>query len=206
MGDSDLWRSFGQDRAEHGFARDIVHASAQPLAVRLLQAGVGSLRGAIGTPGQVTDLIARYEAAGVDQVMFVLQAGNNRHEHICESIELFAREVLPRFADGREQREVAKADRLAAAVDKALTRRDGPRALPAAYQIDEDAETAAARWTAPVPRGDHPGGLASKARHRRAIPCAGAARLGCAGSSGAPPTPGWSRSSRAARPSGRCSG
>ena len=49
MGDSDLWRSFGQDRAEHGFARDIVHASAQPLAVRLLKAGVGSLRGAIGT-------------------------------------------------------------------------------------------------------------------------------------------------------------
>jgi alkanesulfonate monooxygenase SsuD/methylene tetrahydromethanopterin reductase-like flavin-dependent oxidoreductase (luciferase family) len=165
VGDSDLWRSFGQDRAEHGFARDIVHASAQPLAVRLLQAGVGSLRGAIGTPAQVTDLIARYEAAGVDQVMFVLQAGNNRHEHICESIELFAREVLPRFADGREQREVAKADRLAAAVDKALARRDGPRALPAAYQIDEDAETAAARWTAPVPRGDHPGGLASKVRH-----------------------------------------
>ena len=133
--------------------------------MRLLQAGVGSLRGAIGTPAQVTDLIARYEAAGVDQVMFVLQAGNNRHEHICESIELFAREVLPRFADGREQREVAKADRLAAAVDKALARRDGPRALPAPYQIDEDAETAAARRTAPVPRGDHQGGLASKARH-----------------------------------------
>ena len=28
--------------------------------------------------------------AGVDQVIFVLQAGKNRHEHICESIELFA--------------------------------------------------------------------------------------------------------------------
>ena len=65
---------------------------------------MGSLRGAIGTPGQVTDLLARYEAAGVDQVMFVMQAGRNRHEHICESIELFAREVLPRFADGRERR------------------------------------------------------------------------------------------------------
>ncbi|HEX4656351.1 MAG TPA: LLM class flavin-dependent oxidoreductase, partial [Streptosporangiaceae bacterium] len=109
VGDSDLWRSFGTDRAEHGFARDIVYASAQPLAVRLLQAGIGSLRGAVGTPGQVRDLIARYEAAGVDQVMFVMQAGNNRHEHICESIELFAREVLPRFADGRDEREAAKA-------------------------------------------------------------------------------------------------
>ncbi len=144
VGGSDVWRSFGQDRAEHGFAREIVHASAQPLAVRLLQVGLGSLRGAIGTPAQVRDLIARYEAAGVDQVMFVLQAGNNRHEHICKSIELFAREVLPHFADGREEKEAAKADRLAAAVDKALTRRAGPRALPAPYQINEDAEVAAA--------------------------------------------------------------
>jgi alkanesulfonate monooxygenase SsuD/methylene tetrahydromethanopterin reductase-like flavin-dependent oxidoreductase (luciferase family) len=144
VGDSDLWRSFGAERAQQGFAREIVHASAQPLAVRLLQAGIGSLRGAIGTPAQVSDLIARYEAAGVDQVMFVMQAGNNRHEHICESIELFAREVLPRFADCREQKEAAKADRLAAAVDKALARRAGPRALPVPYQIDEEAEVAAA--------------------------------------------------------------
>jgi alkanesulfonate monooxygenase SsuD/methylene tetrahydromethanopterin reductase-like flavin-dependent oxidoreductase (luciferase family) len=160
VGDSNLWQSFGTDRAEHGFAREIVYANAQPLAVRLLEAGMGSLRGAIGTPGQVTDLIARYEAAGVDQVMFVLQAGNNRHEHICESIELFAREVLPRFADGREEKELAKADRLAAAVDKALARRAGPRDLPAPYEIREDAETGAARRPAHVPLR----GLAGRAR------------------------------------------
>ncbi len=156
VGDSDLWRSFGTDRAEHGFARDIVYASDQPLAVRLLQAGIGSLRGAVGTPGQVRDLIARYEAAGVDQVMFVMQAGNNRHEHICESIELFAREVLPRFADGRDEREAAKAERLAAAVDKALTRRAAPRTLPAPYQIDEAAEVAAARPPAHAPGRSQP--------------------------------------------------
>jgi hypothetical protein len=119
--------------------------------VRLLQAGLGSLRGAIGTPGQVCDLIARYEAAGVDQVMFVLQAGNNRHEHICESIELFAREVLPRFAEGREEKEAAKADKLAAVIDKALARRSGPRVLPSPYRIDEDAELAAARRPAHLP-------------------------------------------------------
>jgi len=145
VGGTDLWQSFGRDRAGHGFARQIVRASAQPLAVRLLEAGMGSLRGAIGTPGQVSDLIARYEAAGVDQVMFVMQAGRNRHDHICESLELFAREVLPRFADGREEKEAAKADRLAAAVDKALARRAGPRALAEPYQISEDAEAAAVR-------------------------------------------------------------
>ena len=64
--------------------------------MRLLQQGLGSLRGAIGTPDQIADLIARYEAAGVDQVIFVCQAGPNRHEHICESLELFAAEVMPR--------------------------------------------------------------------------------------------------------------
>jgi alkanesulfonate monooxygenase SsuD/methylene tetrahydromethanopterin reductase-like flavin-dependent oxidoreductase (luciferase family) len=151
VGGTDLWQSFGENRAEQGFAREIVSATAAPLAVRLLQAGLGSLRGAIGTPAQVADLIARYEAAGVDQVMFVMQAGNNRHEHICESIELFAREVLPRFAAGREAAEAAKADRLAAAVDKALTRRSGPRTLPAPYPIDEEAELAAACRARHVP-------------------------------------------------------
>jgi alkanesulfonate monooxygenase SsuD/methylene tetrahydromethanopterin reductase-like flavin-dependent oxidoreductase (luciferase family) len=165
VGDSDLWRTFGAERARHGFAREIVQASAQPLAVRLLEAGIGSLRGAIGTPGQVSDLIARYEDAGVDQVMFVMQAGNNRHEHICESIELFAREVLPRFADGRDEKEAAKSDRLAAAVDKALARRAGPRALPAPYLIDEDAEVAAAGRPAHVPAGRQP--LGQLAGHLR---------------------------------------
>ncbi len=151
VGGTDLWQSFGTDRSSQGFAREIISATAAPLAVRLLQEGVGSLRGAIGTPAQVTDLIARYQAAGVDQVMFVMQAGKNRHEHICESIELFAREVLPQFAEGREASEAAKADRLAAAVDKALARRSGPRGMPAPYPIDEEAELAAARRSRHVP-------------------------------------------------------
>jgi alkanesulfonate monooxygenase SsuD/methylene tetrahydromethanopterin reductase-like flavin-dependent oxidoreductase (luciferase family) len=151
VGAADLWRSFGENRAAQGFAREIVTPAARPLAVRLLQAGMGSLRGAIGTPAQVTDLIAGYQAAGVDQVIFVMQSGRNRHEHICESIELFAREVLPRFADGREEHEAAKADRLAAAVDKALARRGPPRTLPGPYRVDEDAEVAAARRAAQLP-------------------------------------------------------
>ena len=69
-----------------------------------MQHGLGSLRGAIGTPEQVLDLCRRYEAVGVDQVIFVLQAGPNRHEHICESLELFAERVMPEFTLDREQR------------------------------------------------------------------------------------------------------
>ena len=52
--------------------------------MKILQQGLGSLRGAIGTPDQVIDLVERYRAAGVDQVIFVQQAGPNKHEHICE--------------------------------------------------------------------------------------------------------------------------
>ena len=68
-----------------------------------MQHGLGSLRGAIGTPTQIAELVRRYEAVGVDQVVFVLQAGANKHEHICEALELFGREVLPAFA-GRARR------------------------------------------------------------------------------------------------------
>src|SRR5258708_27640223 len=74
--------------------------------------------------------------------MFVMQAGKNAHEDICESIELFAKEVLPRFAEGREEKEAAKSERLAAATERALARRDGPRTLAAPYLIDETRENA----------------------------------------------------------------
>src|SRR5260221_13777752 len=100
----------------------------------------------------------------MDQVMFVMQAGNNRHEHVCESMELFARGVLPRFVEGRDEKEAAKADRLAAAVDKALTRRTAPRVLPAPYQVNEDAEVAVARRSAHVRLGNLAGQIRRSAR------------------------------------------
>ena len=59
--------------------------------------GEDLLRGAIGTPDRVREVLGRYEAAGVDQVIFLAQAGRTKHEHICESLELFAREVMPEF-------------------------------------------------------------------------------------------------------------
>jgi alkanesulfonate monooxygenase SsuD/methylene tetrahydromethanopterin reductase-like flavin-dependent oxidoreductase (luciferase family) len=144
-GVTDVWRAFERNRDHTGFARHIVRPDQAPLGVRLLQEGLGSLRGAIGTPEQVTDLIARYEQAGVDQVIFVLQAGRNRHEHICESLELFADQVMPEFAERREQREAEKAQRLAEAIGKALGRREPRRILPTPYLIDEQAELARAR-------------------------------------------------------------
>jgi alkanesulfonate monooxygenase SsuD/methylene tetrahydromethanopterin reductase-like flavin-dependent oxidoreductase (luciferase family) len=158
-GRSSIWREFSERRGEVGFAREIVTADDAPLGVRLLQEGLGSLRGAIGTPAQIADLIERYEAAGVDQVIFVSQAGTNRHEHICESLELFAEEVMPRFAERAEPRERGKAERLAAAVERALARRAPPRTTDADYVVRPDGEPSPAPAAAPASvSGDRGGG------------------------------------------------
>jgi putative sterol carrier protein len=135
-----LWDEFQRDRDQRGFARHLVKPTDAPLPVRLLQESLGSLRGAIGTPAQVRDLLERYEQAGVDEVIFVSQAGRNQHEHICESLELFAREVLPPFVERNAAHEADKRDRLAPAIERALQRRPAARPAPAGYTIWPDRE------------------------------------------------------------------
>ncbi|MGI8492329.1 MAG: LLM class flavin-dependent oxidoreductase [Acidimicrobiales bacterium] len=132
---TNVWEEFLEQRDMRGFARDIVTADQAPLGVKLLQRGLGSLRGAIGTPEQVLDLLQRYEKAGVDQVIFVSQAGHTRHEHVMESLELFGKSILPHFADRGEEHEQAKAERLAPYVEAALSRRSPPHQAPADYVI-----------------------------------------------------------------------
>ena len=137
-GQTDLWAEFQQNRDKRGYAREIVTPDMAPLGVKLLSHGMGSLRGAVGTPEQVTDLLERYERAGVDQVVFVLQAGANRHEHVCESIELLAERVLPPFVERRTEREARKRERLAAACERALERRPPARRAPDGYVVRWD--------------------------------------------------------------------
>ena len=104
-GHSNLWREFEQRRAEVGFAREIVTPDDGPLGVRLLQQGLGSLRGAIGTPDQVADLIERYEASGVDQVIFVSQAGAKpSRSHLREPGAVRLRRPAPVRRAGRRAR------------------------------------------------------------------------------------------------------
>jgi alkanesulfonate monooxygenase SsuD/methylene tetrahydromethanopterin reductase-like flavin-dependent oxidoreductase (luciferase family) len=158
-GATSIWDEFLANRDERGFARSIVTPDQAPLGVKLLQEGLGSLRGAVGTPEQIADLVSRYEAAGVDQVIFVMQAGKNRHEHICESIEMFASEVLPRFAAEAGAREAAKRERLAEACARALARREPARALDEDYVISPQEESRPAYSPA-----DHDGSLGGRAR------------------------------------------
>jgi alkanesulfonate monooxygenase SsuD/methylene tetrahydromethanopterin reductase-like flavin-dependent oxidoreductase (luciferase family) len=77
----------------------------------------------IGTPDDMRRHLHAFEEAGVDQVIFLQQAGRNRHEHICESLELFAREVLPEFKAKVAEREKAKQEELAPYIEKALARK-----------------------------------------------------------------------------------
>jgi alkanesulfonate monooxygenase SsuD/methylene tetrahydromethanopterin reductase-like flavin-dependent oxidoreductase (luciferase family) len=124
---TNVWEEFQANRARRGFTREIVSAASEPLGMKLLERGMGSLRGAIGTPEQVRELLERYRAAGVDQVILISQAGHNRHEHICESLELFGREVLPHFAEHADEEDARRRERLAEHCERALQRRPPPR-------------------------------------------------------------------------------
>jgi alkanesulfonate monooxygenase SsuD/methylene tetrahydromethanopterin reductase-like flavin-dependent oxidoreductase (luciferase family)/putative sterol carrier protein len=156
-GRTNIYDEFLRRRDEVGFARSVIRAEDAPLGVRVLQQGLGSLRGAIGTPDQIRDLCRRYEAAGVDQVVFVLQAGRNRHEHICESLQTFGAEVLPEFAAAADAVDSARDAELAGAIDAALRRREPPRAPAPGYTIAPTASgppapAAAADGHRPFPR------------------------------------------------------
>ena len=80
-------------------------------------------RAGIGTPDQVREHLEVMEAAGVDQVVFIQQAGANRHEDIMESLELFAKTVLPDFKARNITQVERKNERLAEAVGRAEERR-----------------------------------------------------------------------------------
>jgi hypothetical protein len=77
----------------------------------------------IGTPEDMRQHLRAFQAAGVDQVIFMQQAGRNRHEHICQSLELFAAEVMPEFKAEVAAREEKKARELAPFIEAALARK-----------------------------------------------------------------------------------
>jgi alkanesulfonate monooxygenase SsuD/methylene tetrahydromethanopterin reductase-like flavin-dependent oxidoreductase (luciferase family) len=130
LGRTSVYEQFEKNRDRFGFSRRPAAQTGQVLGAQLFERGIGSLRGAVGTPDQLRHLARAYEEVGVDQIIFVSQAGNNRHEHICESMELFAREVMPEFAERAEEREKAKLERLAPAIEAALGRREPARVAP----------------------------------------------------------------------------
>ena len=91
--------------------------------------GLGGGVGCIGTPAQLAETLSTFQGAGVDQTIFIQQGGRNRHEHICESLELFAADVMPAFHDGEDERQRKKMESLAPHIEAAFARKERIRAL-----------------------------------------------------------------------------
>jgi alkanesulfonate monooxygenase SsuD/methylene tetrahydromethanopterin reductase-like flavin-dependent oxidoreductase (luciferase family) len=79
-GTVNMWDEYNKWKA----ANPEVHASA-------LRGGL------IGSPDTIRKKLKKFQASNIDQVVLLNQAGKNTHEHICESLELFAKEVMPEF-------------------------------------------------------------------------------------------------------------
>jgi alkanesulfonate monooxygenase SsuD/methylene tetrahydromethanopterin reductase-like flavin-dependent oxidoreductase (luciferase family) len=79
-GTVDLWKEYEKWKADN------------PEGLRKALSG-----GLIGSPDTIRRKLRKFETSNVDQIIFLNQAGKNTHEHICESLELFARDVMPEF-------------------------------------------------------------------------------------------------------------
>lgn len=88
-------------------------------------------RGGIGTPDQLREHLLKYEEMGVDQIVFIQQAGHNRHEDICEALELLASRVMPEFKERDALHRKQKLERLAPIIEAAESR------IPALTELDE---------------------------------------------------------------------
>ena len=116
-GRTDLWNEYlakRGDRTEQVIAEAAAH---------------GAPSTGIGTPDDMRRHLTAFEESGIDQVIFMQQAGRNRHEHICQSLELFAAEVMPEFKARVAAREARKAEELAPDIAAALARKDWMKPL-----------------------------------------------------------------------------
>ena len=84
----------------------------------------------MGTPDHIRKVLLEYEAAGVDQVIFMHQMGKLSHEDICGGLELFGKEVLPEFLERDDQASREKARRLEPVIEKAMKGRIVPPSPP----------------------------------------------------------------------------
>jgi alkanesulfonate monooxygenase SsuD/methylene tetrahydromethanopterin reductase-like flavin-dependent oxidoreductase (luciferase family) len=116
-GRSTLWADFMRDRGNR--TEEFIAAAER----------VGAYSSGIGSPADMRAHLAAFQDNGVDQVIFLQQAGRNRHDHICESLELFASEVMPEFKAEATSREARKAAELAPYIADALKRKSRMKPL-----------------------------------------------------------------------------
>jgi alkanesulfonate monooxygenase SsuD/methylene tetrahydromethanopterin reductase-like flavin-dependent oxidoreductase (luciferase family) len=138
-GRTQLWQEFQELRGNR--TEEIIEASR----------GADYEATGIGTPDDMRAHLTGFRDAGVDQIIFMQQSGRNRHEHICEALQLFADEVREPFAAECESRERTKAEELAPYIEAALARkqvmqpiadRDIPVVRASVKRVEVNRETA----------------------------------------------------------------
>ena len=93
--------------------------------------------GLIGSPDTLRKKLAKFETSHIDQVILLNQAGKNAHEDICESLELFGKEVMPEFQGHHAAHEAWKAKVMRREIEleeietTAFKDRYGAKAMPA---------------------------------------------------------------------------
>lgn len=110
-GRTDMWGDYIKARGNR--TQEVIDAAKRAEAIAT----------GIGTPDDMRAHLRAFQDAGVDQVIFMQQAGRNKHEHICESLELFAKEVMPEFKAEVAAREARKREELAPYIEAALKRK-----------------------------------------------------------------------------------
>ena len=111
-GHTNMWEEF---REKRGSATD-----------NLIKAALSRSRydgSGIGTPEDMGSHLDNLTDAGVDQVIFMQQAGRNSHSNICDSIKLFADQVMPKFSEKTKERERKKELTLRPFIKAALGRK-----------------------------------------------------------------------------------
>lgn len=116
-GRTDMWGDYLKKRGNR--TQEIIDAGARADAIAT----------GIGTPDDMRKHLKAFQEAGVDQVIFMQQAGRNKHKEICESLELFAAEVMPEFKAEVAEREAKKAKELAPYIEAALARKNWMKPL-----------------------------------------------------------------------------
>jgi alkanesulfonate monooxygenase SsuD/methylene tetrahydromethanopterin reductase-like flavin-dependent oxidoreductase (luciferase family) len=102
--------------------------------------------GLVGSPETLRKKLRKFASSNVDQIILLNQAGNNTHEHICESLELFAQEVMPEFHDMEPahqewKRKVMSGEIVLDEIDTApFTQRFGPNLAAVAPKTPTAAE------------------------------------------------------------------
>jgi len=64
----------------------------------------------VGSPATIREKLWEFQKSHVDQVILLNQAGKTSHRDICDSLEMFAKEVMPEFHDADAEHQQWKRD------------------------------------------------------------------------------------------------